>query len=60
MDTDALEDLAIIVAWRRQLDEDQALAVERARSQGATWSAIGAALGMTQQAANKRYARALV
>ena len=36
---------------------DTECAVRRARDQGATWAEVGAALGVTQQAAHERFRR---
>lgn len=46
--TDAVEQLTALTAHRDLL-------VDRARTAGATWAEIAAALGVTVQAAHKRY-----
>lgn len=51
--------LALVTATARMEAEAGALlrsAVDSARSAGATWSAVGATLGMSKQAAQKRFA----
>ncbi len=51
--------LALVAAAARMEAEAGALlrsAVDSARSAGATWSAVGATLGMSKQAAQKRFA----
>lgn len=53
-----LQDLARVAARRTKLEHDQAQAVLGARAAGATWSQIGAALGVSQQAVHKRYGQA--
>ena len=49
--------LAAVVAARRQLDEAEHLAVLMAREAGRTWEQIGEGLGMTRQAARRRFER---
>lgn len=51
----ALEDLAGYVADRRELEDLIAETVAAARAQGATWTALAGALGVTPQAVQKRY-----
>lgn len=51
--TDAIKSY---VEVRNAADEAIALAVEHARYDGASWADIAAALGVTTQAAHKRYA----
>ncbi len=58
IDGDAFDE---IVAARRAAaaaDEALAAAVTRARAKGQTWEAIGAALGVSRQAAHAKYAKA--
>jgi hypothetical protein len=58
-DGDALEDLsAAVVVGTRLTDESDALIghfVDQARRAGASWSQIGASMGVTKQAAQKRF-----
>ncbi|REF37930.1 hypothetical protein [Thermasporomyces composti] len=51
-----LEALADIAAARETLEAEAALQVRRAREQGCSWEAIAAALGISRQAAHKKYA----
>lgn len=52
---------AILAARRAKAQADEALeaAVVSARTQGETWEAIGAALGISRQAAHAKYAQAV-
>ena len=56
---DAAHFRAIIAASRRVHDAEAELhaAVARARQAGDSWTVIGAALGVTRQAAQKRFGR---
>lgn len=47
--------LVAVVALRGLADELEALHVANARSQGWSWQAIAAALGVTRQAAHKKH-----
>ena len=51
------EALAAVVAMRRFADQLALAAVENAIRQGWTWAQIGEALGVSAQAAHKRYSR---
>lgn len=51
------EGLAAVVALRRLADRLEAAEVERAIRQGWTWSRVAEALGVTRQAAHKKYAK---
>lgn len=57
VEPDALEQLAAIRAVRRALDAEEARAIQRARVSEHDWSVIGAALGMSGQAAGHRARR---
>ena len=48
--------LAAVAALRRLLDELEALQVSNARTQGWTWQAIAAALGVRRQSVHKKHA----
>ncbi len=48
--------LAAVVALRRLADQLEHAAVGRAVEQGWTWSQIAQALGVTKQAAHKKFA----
>jgi hypothetical protein len=50
--------LSATAALRAAADEKLFELVEFARQSGASWSAIGEALGVTTQAAHQRYGRA--
>jgi hypothetical protein len=56
-DADPLDQLAAITGLRRRLDELADHAALTARHHGASWTAIGEALGMTKQAAYQRWGR---
>lgn len=51
----ALEDLAYHRAVLTEVESQTAPFVARARDAGASWSLIGLALGVTSQAAHKRF-----
>lgn len=57
--TDPGEGLAAVVALRRLADRLEGAEVERAIRAGWTWSRIAEALGVTRQAAHKKYAKRL-
>lgn len=54
---DPREGLKAIVSLRRRLEELESGHVHAALEQGWSWSRIGAALGVTKQAAHRRHAR---
>ena len=45
------------IAMTEELDRAEALAVRRARAQGASWQLIALALEVSKQAVHKRYGR---
>lgn len=51
-----VEQLQALARARQALEVRQAAAVARARDEGRSWAEIGRALGVTAQAAHKRYA----
>ena len=53
---EARERLASFPRWRADLEQSQTRAVQEARSVGLSWADVGEALGISQQAAHKRYA----
>ncbi len=48
--------LAEIAAARTTLEAETEIQVHRARNQGCSWEAIAAALGVSRQAAHRKYA----
>jgi hypothetical protein len=51
-----LEALADIASARAALEAEAEIQVRRAREQGCSWEVIAAALGISRQAAHKKYA----
>lgn len=60
LDTRALQEVARLADLRDQVDAAIVAAVCKAREQQSTWSEIAAMLGVTKQAAHRKYARVLV
>lgn len=56
-DTDALRVIAELTEQRQDLDAAILDAVRSAREAGRSWSEIGAMLGVSKQAAQRKYAR---
>lgn len=50
-----LEELRTVDTKLHSLDADRAAAIRKARSEGATWTQIGEAMGITKQAAWERF-----
>ena len=55
-DTDALRTIAELVGRRNDVDEELTDAVRSARRAHRSWSEIGAMLGVSKQAAQRKYA----
>ena len=55
-DTEPLRSIAELVAHRPEVDEDLAEAVRSARRSERSWAEIGAMLGVSKQAAQRKYA----
>lgn len=49
--------LRAIERMRRELDQQELLAVRRARNRNASWQLIALALGISRQAVHKKYGR---
>ena len=56
VDTDALRLIAELADQRNGLDDELAEAVRTARSERRSWSEIGTMLGVSKQAAQRKYA----
>lgn len=56
-DTEALRSIAELVEQRNEVDEDLAEAVRSARRSERSWAEIGAMLGVSKQAAQRKYAK---
>ena len=57
LDSSALQEIVDLTERRDEVVGDLADAVRRARASGWSWSWIGAALGVTKQAAQQKYGR---
>jgi len=55
VDTDALRQIVELVDQRRHVEDELHAAVRSARSAHRTWPEIGAMLGVTKQAAQRKY-----
>ena len=60
VDTDTLRQIADLVDRRRHVEDELDAAVRAARSAQRPWSEIGAMLGVTKQAAQRKYANKTV
>lgn len=60
VNTDALRQIAELVDQRRHVEDELDAAVRAARSANRPWSEIGAMLGVTKQAAQRKYANKTV
>jgi hypothetical protein len=58
VDTSVLQALGQLAEQRAVLDDEVAEAVRRARAAKRTWSEIGAMLGVSKQAAQRKYGKA--
>lgn len=54
---DAIPALFALAERRRELNREEEVLVRRARMQGFSWEAIATALGVSKQAAHKKYGR---
>ncbi len=54
-DTDALRHIAELAQQREDVDAELAKTVRAARAAGRSWSEIGAMLGVSKQAAQRKY-----
>ncbi|RBM08086.1 hypothetical protein [Streptomyces sp. PT12] len=54
-ESDPLAALRAISELRQRLEREEAVLVRRARNDGATWTRIAAALGVSKQAVHKKY-----
>ncbi|MDA8302436.1 MAG: helix-turn-helix domain-containing protein [Actinomycetota bacterium] len=54
---DVAAGLAAIAQLRRVAEQAEAVQIGRARAQGWSWQEIGAALGVSKQAAHHKYGR---
>ena len=57
VDTSALRQLAKLAEQREALDDEVTDAVQAARRANRSWSEIGAMLGVSKQAAQRKYGR---
>lgn len=55
-DTEALREIAVLAKRRVEVDEDLTAAIRSARRAHRSWSEIGAMLGVSKQAAHRKYA----
>jgi len=56
VDTEALRSIADLVEQRNEVDEELSEAVRSARRSERSWAEIGAMLGVSKQAAQRKYA----
>ena len=55
-DTEALREIAMLAERRAEVEDDLTAAVRSARQAQRSWSEIGAMLGVSKQAAQRKYA----
>jgi predicted ATP-dependent protease len=55
-DTDALRAIAELAERRSEIDDELTAAIREARKANRSWSEIGAMLGVSKQAAQRKYA----
>lgn len=55
-DTEALREIAALAKRRAEVDDDLTAAIRSARRAQRSWSEIGAMLGVSKQAAHRKYA----
>jgi predicted ATP-dependent protease len=55
-DTDALRAIAELAQRRSEIDDELTAAIREARNANRSWSEIGAMLGVSKQAAQRKYA----
>ena len=55
-DTEALREIAALAKRRAEVDDDLTAAILSARRAHRSWSEIGAMLGVSKQAAHRKYA----
>jgi hypothetical protein len=60
VDTDALRQIVDLVDQRRHVEDELDAAVRAARSASRSWPEIGAMLGVTKQAAQRKYGKKTV
>jgi len=59
-DTESLRSIAELVEQRNEVDEGLTEAVRSARRSDRSWAEIGAMLGVSKQAAQRKYAKTVI